>query len=202
MQLFDIFPYSDPLSLWKVWPSLAHIVLPKWAKLAIRLTSKQRGERKLLKIDSSSLWPLRLLVTHGKDPTQPPTVWEKIMIWHRHSASGKPPQISSKINSIVTVFFPLWTYFFSLNVQFCSTQYSMVCKCIYDWVGEVWIHSRLLAICVLRQDELWQKPATQMCQKSSASSSPRNVLVVWHIVYYCFSSLAFPSTSLTAKDSK
>ena len=164
MQLFDIFPYSDPLSLWKVWPSLTHIVSSKMGKTGDSLDFQTQQRRKPLKIDSSSLWPLRLLVTHGKDPTQPPTVWEKIMIWHRHSASGKPPQISSKINSIVTVFFPLWTYFFSLNVQFCSTQYSMVCKCIYDWVGEVWIHSRLLAICVLRQDELWQKPATQMCQ--------------------------------------
>ena len=32
MQLFDIFPYSDPLSLWKVWPSLAHIVSSKMGK--------------------------------------------------------------------------------------------------------------------------------------------------------------------------
>ena len=114
LQLFDIFP-SDPYS---------HILcLPKWAKLAIRLTSKHRGE------SHSKLIVLRCdhydsVVTHGKDPTQPPTVWEKIMIWHSAPASGKPPQISSKINSN-SFLSPL--NFFALN-NFCivhSIQWSV-----------------------------------------------------------------------------
>ena len=111
LQLFDIFP-SDPYS---------HILcLPKWAKLAIRLTSKHRGE------SHSKLIVLRCdhydsVVTHGKDPTQPPTVWEKIMIWHSAPASGKPPQISSKINSN-SFLSPL--NFFALN-NFCIVVHSI-----------------------------------------------------------------------------
>ena len=112
LQLFDIFP-SDPYS---------HILcLPKWAKLAIRLTSKHsRGE------SHSKLIVLRCdhydsVVTHGKDPTQPPTVWEKIMIWHSAPASGKPPQISSKINSNS---FRSPLNFFALN-NFCIVVHSI-----------------------------------------------------------------------------